>query len=190
MYKLGTHNSMSYLKPLQWWHKPFHFISKCQNVSIADQYDKYNARYFDLRVKQKNGQWYFAHGKTLFFEPGVTIDTVCRYLNLKEDVVIRLVLEETKRSFMKEVEFKDLCERLVNTYTNITFIGFNTKADWEQLYYYENMPYINYHETCSSTTGNILDDWFPYLYAKTFNKNNYAQGTDSEYLVLDFINIK
>nr|DAH01868.1 MAG TPA: hypothetical protein [Crassvirales sp.] len=32
--KLGTHNSMSYLKPKRWWMRPFHFIAKCQSRHI------------------------------------------------------------------------------------------------------------------------------------------------------------
>lgn len=191
MYKLGTHNTMSYLRPKKWWHRPFHFLSKCQNVDIKTQYEEYNARYFDLRVKQdEDGQWYFAHGKTLYFEPGVTIDTVCRYLNFKEDVIVRIVLEEHKRNADKEAEFKKLCEQLVETYTNIMFFGFNTKADWSVVYEQKKPRIFNVYEACSSTTGNIFDDWCPYIYAKIFNKDNYRQGTTYDYLAFDFINIK
>lgn len=191
MFKLGTHNSMSYLKPLKWWHRPFHFMSKCQSVPINEQYEKYNARYFDFRVRQDNdGQWYFAHGQTLFFEHGVNINAVCEYLNTKSDVVVRLVLEELKRNATKEANFIALCDILHNTYENITFVGFNTKADWSSLYSYENQPHYSCYEACSSTTGNILDDWCPYFYAKKYNKDNYAQGTTKDYLVLDFINIR
>lgn len=188
-YKLGTHNSMSYLKPLKWWHRPFHFMSKCQSVSIKEQYEKYNARYFDFRVRQgKDGQWYFAHGQSLFFKPGINIYTVCEYLNNKPDVVVRLVLEELKRNPIKEKLFVELCKELREMFTDITFVGFNTKADWSSLYSYEGQPKISCYEACSSTTGNILDDWCPYLYAKKYNKDNSKQGCYHEYLLFDFIN--
>lgn len=190
-YKLGTHNSMSYLPPKKWWHKPFHFMSKCQEVSIEEQYEKYNARYFDIRIRQdKDGKWYFAHGQSLYYKEGVTINSVCRYLDSKEDVVVRLVLEELKRNATKEANFITVCEILHHTYKNITFVGFNTKADWSPLYSYEGQPKISCYEACSSTTGSILDDWFPFIYAKTFNKDNKRQGCDYDYLLFDFINIE
>lgn len=190
-YQLGTHNSMSYLPPKKWWHKLFHFMSKCQQVPIEEQYEKYNARYFDLRLRQdKDGRWYFAHGQSLFYKENVDVYSVCSFLNSKEDTVVRLVLEELKRNTDKEKRFIELCEYLFNKYKNITFVGFNTKADWSSLFKYDNQPYFSCYEACSSTTGNILDDWWPWLYAKVFNKDNYRQGTDHDFLLFDFINIK
>lgn len=166
-------------------------MSKCQEVSIEEQYEKYNARYFDLRIRQdKKGKWHFAHGQSLFFKSGVTIDTVCRYLNDKKDAVVRIVLEELKRDTEKEQAFVKLCKELKSTHKNITFVGFNTKADWSALYKYKNQPSFSCYEACSSTTGNILDDWWPWLYARMFNKDNYRQGTNLDYLLFDFINIK
>lgn len=192
-YKLGTHNSMSYLKPLKWWYKPFHFMSKCQEVCFREQYEKHNARYFDLRIRQdKDGQWYFAHGQSLF--KGETIDSVLYYLNGKQDVAVRIVLEMTKRDHNKEVDFVELCERVVKDYPNIFYFHFYTKADWSILMKSPNddgsTPIPQIYEACSSTTGNILDDWWPWLYARKYNKDNFRQGTKYDFLVFDFINIK
>lgn len=188
-YKLGTHNSMSYLKPLKWWHKPFHFLSRCQRVSIQEQYEKYNARYFDLRVREHEGLWHFAHGATLF--KGETLDSVLAYLNGKCDVVVRIVLEERKRDLKIEETFRAYCKGAMYKYSNVGYIGCYTKADWsEQLAGDVLTNPISIYEAVSSTTGNILDDWCPYFYAKRYNKDNYAQGTAKDFLVLDFIDIK
>lgn len=180
-YQLGTHNSMSYLKPLKWWHKPFHFMSRCQRVSIQEQYEKHNARYFDLRVRQdKKSHWQFAHGATLF--KGETLDSVLAYLNGKCDVVVRIVLEERKRDLKIEETFRAYCKGAMYKYSNVGYIGCYTKADWsEQLAGDVLNPSI--YEAVSSTTGNILDDWCPYFYAKRYNKDNYAQGTAKDFLV-------
>lgn len=182
-YKLGTHNSMSYLKPLKWWHRPFHFLSRCQRVSIQEQYEKYNARYFDLRVKEYNGEWYFAHGLTLY--KGETVDSVLYYLNTKEDVAVRFTLEITKFNAEQNDAFITLCNRIVKEYTNINFVGFFRKCDWQRVF--GDVKNVSCYEACSSTTGNILDDWCPYLYAKKYNKDNSKQGCSHEYLLFDFI---
>lgn len=189
-YKLGTHNSMSYLSPLKWWHKPFHFMSRCQRVSIQEQYEKHNARYFDLRVTFYKGEWRFAHGKTIFKSCTQDLDDVFRFLNKKGDAVVRLVLETNKRDKTLETRFQTLCYGLTRDNPKVTCIGGYTKADWSTLFTSVIPKPIYIYEAVSSTTGNILDDWCPFIYAKRYNKDNYAQGTAKDFLVLDFIDIK
>lgn len=59
--KLGTHNSMTYMKPrttqmLAMW--PF---AKCQSMTYTEQYD-FGVRFFDLRIRFIDGKPYFAQG--------------------------------------------------------------------------------------------------------------------------------
>ena len=62
MLKLGTHNSMTNLKPtglvqiLAW------NTGKCQNLSLEEQYE-FGVRFFDLRIRfDEEATPYFAHG--------------------------------------------------------------------------------------------------------------------------------
>ena len=61
--RLGSHNSMSYLRPSQWWLRPFAWIGRCQSQTIGEQFIVWGVRWFDLRLAfDKKGQPYFAHG--------------------------------------------------------------------------------------------------------------------------------
>lgn len=188
--KLGTHNSMSYSRPVKWLHRIFHFISKCQEVTIEEQYEKYNVRLFDLRLKYNwnKRKWYFAHGST---EYEADIKNTLDYLNSKKDCVVRLVLEYNKP--VKHIDqisamFVLLAIQFIKTYKNIKFFEFARKYDWEILLPSNYKP--SYYQAVSSTTWKVWDDWYPYLYAHRFNKENLEQGTNKEFLLLDFINIQ
>ena len=62
-YILGSHNTMSYLTPRNWFYKLIAFTARCQSKSIQEQYEKYGVRLFDLRFRfNKKGEIYFAHG--------------------------------------------------------------------------------------------------------------------------------
>ena len=50
-YILGSHNTMSYLTPRNWFYKLIAFTAKCQSKSIQEQYEKYDVRLFDLRFR-------------------------------------------------------------------------------------------------------------------------------------------
>ena len=60
---LGSHNSWSYLPAKKWWMSPFKFVAKCQNINIRDQYNIYNVRCFDLRIRfNDKNELTVAHG--------------------------------------------------------------------------------------------------------------------------------
>ena len=187
--KLGTHNSMSYAKPRKWLHRLFHFISKCQRVDIKDQYEKYGARLFDLRLKYnwKKRYWTFAHGAT---EYESNIEDILNYLNNKKDCYVRLMLEYNRP--VKHIDqisdmFSLLATSFIKIYKNIKFFEFTRKYDKKVLLRSSHIP--TYYQAVSSTTWKIWDDWYPYLYAHRFNKENLEQGTNKEFLLLDFIDI-
>ena len=63
MWILGSHNSWSYLPVRKWWMKPLTFAAKCQDLNIKDQYNIYNVRCFDLRIRfDENDGLIVAHG--------------------------------------------------------------------------------------------------------------------------------
>lgn len=97
---LGTHNSMTYLPLKKWYMYPFRFMSKCQSKNIDEQY-KSGARIFDLRISfTKRGEVEFRHGMTSY--KGNVLKTLSYLNSLKDDIKIRLMLENTKYSKRKE----------------------------------------------------------------------------------------
>ena len=186
---IGTHQSLTYAKPLQWYLKPFHFVAKCQERDYKEQY-KLGVRLFDIRIKPYKGTWKVAHGCMVF---DIDLYEVLRYLDSKGDCIVQISLEYNKEpknvdaivdAFSKEVQ------NLITNYPNIKFYGFRKKWDWIKTYSYEGEPDVKILQLVSSTTGNKLDDWCPSIYTKIF-KNDlkriepYLQP--DVYLSVDFI---
>lgn len=191
MYKIGSHDTMTYLPPKYWWLKPFHFMAKCQTKTIQEQYEA-GVRMFDMRIKfnEKEWKWEFAHGYMVF--KCDDIEEVFDWLDKQNgsQVYIRLLLEYNRP--VKNIDdiselFKWYSILLCNKFLNLEFFEFRRKYDWKQLNSFEGMAEPDIHQATSSTTGNILDDWFPALFAKTFNKNILEQGTTHDWLLMDFI---
>lgn len=181
--KLGTHNSMSYLPPKKWYLKPFKFMAKCQNLSILEQYNL-GARMFDIRIAFKNFIPEFRHG-SMAFEGKV--ETILEALNSLGDVYVRLILEINKNTKgIQEELFIMKCKEWEKEYPNIKFFCGRRKYDWKQLYKFK-LDDINIIQKVSSMTGTKLDDLFPWLYARLFNKKNYNNWDAKEWLLLDFI---
>lgn len=188
MYKLGSHNSMTYLPPKQWWLKPFHFIAKCQNKTLQEQYEC-GVRVFDIRVKwdNKNDKWVFAHGSMTF--KCYDVKYYFNYLNnLNEHIDIRLILEYNREPNNIDYivnKFQNDVKEWQQQYINISFFAFNRKYDWLVLCHANYKPTI--YQAVSSMTGSILDDWCPWFYAKLHNKDILKQGTDKNILLIDFV---
>ena len=96
-YKLGSHDTMTYLKTKSWILRPFHFVAKCQNINIENQYEC-GARMFDIRLKYNfnDADFVFAHGCMEF--TGTTYDHIFTWLDNKakesgEPIYVRMVLE-------------------------------------------------------------------------------------------------
>lgn len=193
MTKIGSHDTMTYLTPQCWLLRPFKFMAKCQRVSIEEQYEKYGVKLFDIRVKwnTKTQNWDFAHGAMRF--KGKTPDEVFEYLNaLNDNIHVRLILEYNKPP--KDAEtisnmFSTQASKWIEEYKNITFGGFNRKYDWKQLLNAKDFT-VNMEQATASTTGKIWDDWFPWLYAYLYNKDIIRIGSDKEWLLIDFVDIR
>lgn len=184
--KLGTHNSMSYLKPKKWYLYPFRFMARCQKKSIEEQY-KLGARMFDIRVyydDKFNAE--FRHGSMAFKGD---VESTLRSLNSKKRTIyIRLIFEENKYNNCesKALKFIQDCKRWETEYANLKFFCGRRKYDWKQLYKFK-LDDINVVQKVSSMTGTILDDWCPWFYAKLYNKKNYKEYNAKEWLLIDFI---
>lgn len=189
---IGSHNSISYARPKKWWMYPFRFIARCQSKSIKEQYEKYDVRLFDLRIKfNKGGNVCFAHGA---MEYDVDINEVLSYLNSIGDIPVRILLENKAGEY--EEEFKQWCREARKSYPKIKFFGGRNKYSWKEVFKfkYKGPSYTDKYSSNNSKSGKItgtyLDDWFPFLYAFFNNKKNIEKGTEAEYLLIDFVEIK
>lgn len=196
MLKIGSHNSWSFA-PTRWYIP--HFICKCQNLDIEGQYNA-RVRLFDLRLRLEDlCKWRVAHGSAFF---AVDWREDLAWLNHKEDCYVRVILEYNKKPKqydLIESLFKGYCKYLVSRFPKIKFFGGNCKWDWKKLYEFEN-PDEPLLDKYSSTTSwfnsknkflKIIDDCWPWLYAKFHNKEIIKQyklyGPSDKWLFIDFI---
>lgn len=193
-YKLASHNTMSYLTPRTFLDRLLAFTARCQSTTIQEQIEKYGVELVDLRFKfNKKGQVFFAHGA---IEYKGSIGKTLEYLNSFKDFPVRVMLENKPGEH--ETSFKTWCSYLERTYHNIKFFGGRNKWTWEELYKFKNehpsledkYSSCNTNEPGKPKTGTIIDDLCPIWYAKNHNRKNRIKGTDKEYLMIDFVEIK
>lgn len=188
---IGSHNSWSYLPPKHWWLRPFAFMSKCQKVDIKTQYEKYSVRCFDLRITHtKDGKVQVAHGFLVYKIDFAQLKKDLKYLNYKGDCYVRVLHEVRRKSQYTEeavMNFRQFCEYVKNIYTNIKWWCGRNLYDWT--FDYDFGPELSCHEDYSSVSKpKLIDDWWPWLYAKRKNKKIIEKGTDKEILLIDFVN--
>ena len=163
---IGSHNSMSYLPPMNKWLKPINWLfAKCQN----DLFMTGIVGCVDLRVyyNKEYDKWMFAHG--LIAYDRLTLTAYLNILLSKHNKYVRIILERDGY----EDEFIKLCDDLVKKYPNVTFLGGYRKSDWKHLYDFKDSN-IPIHQW----VGSMAEDarWYekicPWLYAKRMNKVN------------------
>ena len=202
---LGSHNTMSYLKPTKWWMKIFRFCAKCQNKTIEEQY-KLGVRCFDIRLwYDDNNNFILRHG-IISFEYNKTVEDILSFINSKGNCYVRILLESTcfnKGNLFNKVElFKYFCKNIESKYPNIKFFGGIDKSTWTKVFTFNNEDIPEVCERYSSTTNifdgkpqngkwyDFIDDIFPWLYAKIWNKRIYKKLEEEKFngiLLLDFI---
>lgn len=203
---IGSHNSLTYLSVRQWYYKPFKFVAKCQSKPIYEQFCDYGVRVFDIRIRFKNGEPIVAHGP-IEFKCDV-LDYIEQINNLadkvfflNQPVYVRLILESNKKmkdQSKQQLLFYEFCEYCLANYKNIRFFGGNRKYDWEKIYLFkDDIELIDKYSSTTSIFGGKkdnfiakIDDFWPWLYAKLYNKKNYAKYDGTGVLFLDFVNIK
>jgi hypothetical protein len=190
---IGSHNAWSYLSPRKWWMKVFNFMSKCQKYDIKTQYEEYNSRCFDLRVRfDEKGNIIIAHGLAEYKYSYDDLFSDLNYLKTKNDVYLRILHEvRTKEAYTQESidNFKKFCKYVEMTYPTIKCWCGRNLYNWEIDYQFKNDPSCEelYSSVCPPK---YIDDWIPILYAKLKNKENIEKGTDKEIMLIDFVNIQ
>ena len=187
--KLATHNSLSYVRP-QWWARPFNFISKCQSLTVWQQYDL-GVRYFDIRIWWSGNRLISKHGLAKY---DVDVLSVLDFLNSKNDKVrVRLVLEDTF-AFGKNYDsrFVAFVNEVVKKYENVTFLCGVKKSTWAKLVDLLDEPLEDFYEFFGDDGSEIYN---PKWNAKHNNRLYWrlasllsSTGSDS-WLMFDFIEI-
>lgn len=192
---LASHNSMSYVKPASKWLYPFRFIGRCQSKTLIDQYQS-GVRVFDIRLTfDEWGNPMIAHGLMKFKVTPPEIEGVFEWMNLKaetESIWCRIINERNNHYH----DFIGYCGHLKRTYPNIKFYGGLNKKTWNILFEFNNGTpnvidkYASHNkETDPSKRERFsIDDVWPWLYAKLFNKKwKTRYATFEGYLMLDFV---
>lgn len=206
---IGSHNTMTYLKPRKWWMWFGKFIAKCQKLTIEEQYDK-GAIWFDIRIsfpKTKIGydKPIFSHGSMDY--KGRDVETVLQFLDRK-GAYCRIALEKGGET-EKEL-FKNYVVKWMKEYPNVKFTQIAKKDEWVNLitpnavlpytskdaYASCNGSYPQYNNLpgilrAKSWSGLLIDDLYPWFYAKFNNKKNIKKYKDEDILLLmDFVEIQ
>jgi hypothetical protein len=206
-FNLGSHNSLTYLKPKYWWMRLINFTAKCQKLNYSDQYDR-GVRLFDVRIwYTEKGELEIRHGRISYQFDISDLTEFMDFLNVKKDCWLRIILEEdiiaSKQTNKKinEERFINTCADLEKYWPNVKMFGGQRKYDWKQLYQFKYIQpnIVNLYSSTTSLFKNnskllrFIDDWWPWLYARLRNKTNidqFIRNTDNKgkWLLIDFIN--
>ena len=194
---LGSHNSWSFLKVKEWYLKPFFWVAKCQNKTIAEQY-KLGVRYFDLRLKYnyKTGDFEPAHGLVTFKVEKVTHWFIRNLQSLNhcahtkgEKIYVRVLLETKYPDETEKKKFADLCAMMEDCFTSINFVGGFMCRQWGTYVYRFKAKDVTLDDKYSSVIPPKIRGIFPWLYARLHNHENIEKGTDKDVLFIDFVDI-
>ncbi len=187
--KLGTHNSLSYHKPAQWWLRPFAWMARCQDLSIRQQWDA-GVRYFDIRVKyDKGGTPKSGHGL-------VTYDVLpWDVLGLLEgyaardggEVVVRLFHENSRRDPRRHAaEFREFCTAAVAQFgKHVTFVEGGCRHNYYNVLVDDVPARVCYAEYWRQK----LCIPFPRRWARRNNHRLHRGDSAEEYSIYDFVEL-
>lgn len=193
---IGTHNSMTFLRPAKWYGWFMIPFARCQSDGLKEQWYA-GARVFDLRIyfDNQSEEWEFAHG-LMNLQKEETFSKLVRRLSntaleAKEDVYIRIILE--KWELLSQCNyFAETCKALENLYENnpyIHFFGGNRKGDWKKLYTFKgDTPDSLNNQWVSSMAEDArwYEKFLPFAYARRCNKKN-KENVKPKFNLFDFI---
>lgn len=172
---IGTHDSITAHPPRKWWMKLGKAIAVTQDKTIYQQYAD-GIRCFDLRIRLSDDDtWVLCHG---LYEVNLDIYNLLYWFRTKaeqnrENVYIRIVLEDKKHCDKEAERFVKFCEWADSFSPYLIFIAGNRKSDWKQLY---KFAYPNQRQWMPVSSCAEDAKWyekaFPRLYAKRMNKHN------------------
>lgn len=204
---LGSHNSMSYLKPIHWWQRWQRPWYRCQEINLVQQY-KQGARYFDIRVNLIHGEWHFVHNKIDFGHIKDGLNELDQLIELvgkeNQEIYFRIILDRRKAPKTKEeqeyllIKFNNFISWAIDNYKkyNVFFLdSVIVYWNWEKLYEDHLHPEIvEYHNSIINK-----DHLLKYLLGnKHFSKkhnheyitNSILMESSDTCVLMDFVNIK
>ena len=175
--------------------KPIAFTARCQRVSIREQYERYGVRCFDLRVRfNKYGQGIVAHGIVEYCFTASKIYEDLEWLDSKGDCYVRVIHEvRTVKQYKNRQRnlFRHFCERLEDEYKNIRFWCGRELFCWGYDYHFPGYDEPTCEERYASVCPpKLVDDWWPWLFARLHNRAVLSAGTKKDILLIDFVDIK
>lgn len=181
--KLGTHNSLTYLPP-QWYFRWLNFTSKCQDLTIEEQYDL-GVRYFDFRIKfTRKGEVRAGHGIMTY---KADFDSIYHFLDKKGNCYINIVLENFPwQKSKKDSLFIRYVNELVQKYPRIRFVGGEKKRPWTPLVPLGNVPVKACFEFYEKERKKFP---LPRYYARKRNQEYWKNVDSNAYSLFDFIEI-
>lgn len=193
-YILGSHNSWSYLPVKNY--KILRFMAKCQKYNIKEQYYA-GVQCFDLRLRfNKNNELQVCHNFIIY---NITVEELyedLKWLNSNSSesyrIYVRVLLDVRKESLLTyemRMSFARYCNFMEERFSNLKFWCGRNLVDWETEYKFKIRELTVDDKYASVALPKIIDDWWPWLYAKLHNRKVKAKGTDKDVLLIDFVNI-
>ncbi len=204
--KLASHNSLSYATPTKWYTKLINFTAQCQNIDVVSQYEK-GVRLFDIRIKRDDWSTEFLHGTKpahgiveYDIDPASQLYELSRLATEEDPVYIMLSIENDK-DFEDFAWFKRVYDTCKEDFDKLIFCGGYAKHPWRQIIFEDNTPtiehkyweFLNFTYTDTTKWGKIklffknLFHFKPKYWAKKNNKQYIKEGTDKDFLMLDFV---
>lgn len=121
---IGTHDSFTYLKPVNPIYSLFNFLWRTQSLSLKKQLNK-GVKYFDIRVSYYKSKWRVSHGLVNF---DLTFSSIKYILEIFAPYYVRLILE--KGNDKVEELFTDAISEVAQ-YPNLSFACI--KKGWKVL---------------------------------------------------------
>lgn len=185
---LGSHNSMSYL-PIKGWRKILSPWTKCQSLTLEEQYQK-GARYFDVRVRIHKGEWWYCHNNTLL-EPinydGNIVNGPLAWFKISK-VPIRVILDVRKRPKCAIAYQNSFLDLIVSLKSNGLLID-SAIVYWTwQEYNDSKIIQDEYHASVSAPWYQYIlgTKWFARHYNKKYLENRQHSG-DNAVILMDYI---
>lgn len=158
---IASHNTLTYMRPIQWWARLLTWSARCQKKSFTQQLAE-DIRLIDIRVRHvaKDG-WYVSHGLTRYCRLEYALD-----LAEASGLPVRLLIEGKYD--------EDLLNDLFITIglSGVTVYECRDKRTWEQLI--PGIPSLDVEQYVGS-----MQSWygkiFPCLYTMFNRKKLYRQ---------------
>lgn len=187
---IGTHNSMTYLRPQKWYGWLMIPFARCQRKTIEEQWDN-GARCFDLRIRfTKQGKPYFAHGLYECTHEARPFDVLKLLrkliLHYNQPGFVRLILEDPDKQNHNVFYFKHFCDVSRQYYKEIRFFGGNRKGDWAQIVEFDYKPNLTQYVGSMMEDARWYEKFMPFAYAWRHNKKN-KQNPQGDIAIYDFI---